>query len=380
MPRYAYLCRLLVVAMLLSMFPSLCAAEKYNKGLDRLVTDMASNVTDMSIKRVAVTGFRETLSGMRYPLSGILEEDLTTKLIKSGRFKVIVKSKTEEVLKELKFGAAGLVDPTKVKQLGKMSQADAILTGSYRKKDDMVLINLQLLNVETGEAAWAGSVEIRLKDLPKGVIPEEETSVYVEPTKQNPPQYLPEPSPRYGPALTYTAVQPERTFVGKNTFEGDYNFSIKTLNPTNHYFSRFPSSYAYYLGVDVYDEASTSFLTLGIDYRTVDVSQAQIPGTTSLTVWGLEAVLMFPVHVSKRVEFYGGVGGRFEEVNIDYDEGFGNNSWLFTAGTKIKCWIYEDSSCWGIDLNYGITSGGGYTDYNTFRVGLFVGVPLEQKK
>lgn len=140
----------------------------YDMKIEEYVNKFVSETKGKSAKKIAVVNFIDTTSKQRYLLSDILEDDLTTKIIQSKKYDVIIKNKIDEILKELKFGYEGLVDPTKRKQFGKLTQADAILTGSYRERGDEIIINTQLINVETGEAIWAGSVSI-----PKAEIPAE---------------------------------------------------------------------------------------------------------------------------------------------------------------------------------------------------------------
>jgi len=142
----------------------------YDKNLDKLVASLVSGMKDKSVKKVAVANFYEMPSRQRYRLSDVLEDDLTTKLIETSKFDVIVKSRTDEILKELKFGNSGLVDPLKVKKFGQFSEVDAILMGSYRQKGKDIIINVQLIKVETMEAAWGGSIEIPIKEFPADLL------------------------------------------------------------------------------------------------------------------------------------------------------------------------------------------------------------------
>ena len=120
----------LVLIMFLLQLPALCIAEQYNKKLDQLMINLNETVTDLKIKTVSVADFSDT-SSRRYEVSGILEQELSRSLTQHGRFKIILETTRESSIKELKFGAAGYTDQMTAKPLGKMSQADAILTCTY---------------------------------------------------------------------------------------------------------------------------------------------------------------------------------------------------------------------------------------------------------
>jgi len=145
-------------------------ATSYNESLDALVSSLASRASSTTVHTIAVTGFADAMTNQRFMFSEILEDDLTTKLVQTNKFHVVVKSKINEVLKELKFGYEGFVDPEKRKQFGKLAQADAILTGTYRQQSNDVIINAQLINIETGEAIWAGSISISMGEVPPGAF------------------------------------------------------------------------------------------------------------------------------------------------------------------------------------------------------------------
>lgn len=98
-------------------------ASSYNDSLNALVSSLVSGTRNKKVHTIAVVNFIETTSKQRYMLSDLLEDDLTTKIIQTNRFQVIVKSRIDEVLGELKFCYEGFVDPEKRKQFGKLAQA-----------------------------------------------------------------------------------------------------------------------------------------------------------------------------------------------------------------------------------------------------------------
>ena len=84
-----------------------------------------------------------------------LSEKLSIRLTKSGRFKVIDRSKLELILKEQRLSLTGIIAPEKMKELGKLYGIDAFIFGRLSKTDEKtVTLVLKLLSVDTGELLW----------------------------------------------------------------------------------------------------------------------------------------------------------------------------------------------------------------------------------
>ncbi len=77
-------------------------------------------------------------------------EDMTTKLVQSGQYLVVERSKLNAILEEHKLADSGLLDERSSSQLGQLVSADIILTGTLSKRGANWVANLRLVDVKTG--------------------------------------------------------------------------------------------------------------------------------------------------------------------------------------------------------------------------------------
>jgi TolB-like protein len=77
-------------------------------------------------------------------------EDMTTKLVQSGQYLVVERTKLNAILEEHKLADSGLLDEKSSSQLGKLVSADIILTGTFSKRGSNWIVNLRLVDVKTG--------------------------------------------------------------------------------------------------------------------------------------------------------------------------------------------------------------------------------------
>lgn len=105
----------------------------------------------------------------------ILPDELEKALVKSYRFKVVDRRKLKEVIKEMEFQQTGMVDDKTLAKIGKLTGADAVITGSvsmalaalqYQSYGDVVYaayigymnVTLRMTHVETGEVLWVCTI------------------------------------------------------------------------------------------------------------------------------------------------------------------------------------------------------------------------------
>ena len=108
--------------------------------------------------------------------SGI-SDDIRMKLIQSGTYRFINEAQRSNIQKETAYQAAGYVEPSMRLTQGKQLGADYILSGTLRSiaKDGQrgirllkskwiyYSLNFEMTDLNTGEIAWADSVEIARK-------------------------------------------------------------------------------------------------------------------------------------------------------------------------------------------------------------------------
>jgi TolB-like protein len=100
-------------------------------------------------KIIALKDF-EVVVGRNKDVAKYLQEDLTTLLVDSGQFSVVERRKLGTILEEIQLGQTGMIDPTTAQKAGKLIGAELILTGTLVASENEWIVNLRLVNTETG--------------------------------------------------------------------------------------------------------------------------------------------------------------------------------------------------------------------------------------
>ena len=99
-----------------------------------------------------------------------ITDSISTKVLRSGKFRFVDMSRVEAVRKQLNFQQdGGLVDPSKAIQFGKHIGAEYMLYGNLSsivktnvdKKDVYYKFTMRLMDLESGIIEWADETEIR---------------------------------------------------------------------------------------------------------------------------------------------------------------------------------------------------------------------------
>ena len=97
-------------------------------------------------------------------------DSVSTKLLRSGKFRFVDMGRVNAVRKQLEFqNEGGLVDPNKAVQFGKQVGAEYMLYGNLSsivktnsdKSDVYYKLTLRLMDLESGLVEWADETEIR---------------------------------------------------------------------------------------------------------------------------------------------------------------------------------------------------------------------------
>ena len=80
-----------------------------------------------------------------------LPEMLKTELVQMGGITVLERSKIEAVLKEQALAQSGVLDSQDAQQVGRMLNAEFVLTGEITRPADRLRIDAHIVRVETGE-------------------------------------------------------------------------------------------------------------------------------------------------------------------------------------------------------------------------------------
>jgi curli biogenesis system outer membrane secretion channel CsgG len=127
---------------------------------------------------VAVSDIQNQTGNRDYdPLMGDFTGSFTAELHETGCFRVIERQKLQSIMEEMKLGMAGLTDPAKTREAGKMAGAEAILfvnlaSVKYNSTKDSTffaqnvkeeietIMDARLVAVETGEILAASKISI----------------------------------------------------------------------------------------------------------------------------------------------------------------------------------------------------------------------------
>ena len=113
---------------------------------------------------IAITDF-DVIRGHDKSIGIVSLESLTTAIVESGQFNVVERQKINTVLKELQFGSSGLADAQNASKLGKLLNADIILTGTFADMSGSWNVNLRLINVSTGVIVAAFEDKVSFKEI-----------------------------------------------------------------------------------------------------------------------------------------------------------------------------------------------------------------------
>jgi len=105
-------------------------------------------------KTIAVVDF-EVINAPRSDMAKILRESLTSELVESGQFTVLERAKLKPVLDEIKLSQSGLTQESSETMVGKVLNADVILTGTLAETGGDWTVNLRIVNVRTSQAIAA---------------------------------------------------------------------------------------------------------------------------------------------------------------------------------------------------------------------------------
>lgn len=92
-----------------------------------------------------------------------LSDYVRTSFIGTGDFDVISREQLNKVMEEYKFQKAGLTEETNVVRLGRILNVDNAVMGTVGKFGDTYIINIKMLNLETGKYLSAESIKADTK-------------------------------------------------------------------------------------------------------------------------------------------------------------------------------------------------------------------------
>lgn len=147
------------VALLLALTSEVWGQSRLGAAIEELATHIGASVAKEQKRKIGVIPF----SGIRNEgtvFGSYLSEELTSHLFNTQKFDLVEKALMNKVLRELKLGETGVIDPATVKRVGQIAGVDAIVTGTVTDLGPYVAVNCRLIDIQTGTVLGAASVRI----------------------------------------------------------------------------------------------------------------------------------------------------------------------------------------------------------------------------
>jgi TolB-like protein len=135
------------------------AARELDRQIDLLAEQIIGSLSAQDLGPVALVAFTD-LDGKPSGLGTYLAEELTLRLFRTGRFRLVERKQMDKLLAEQKFQASGLIDEASAARLGRLAGAGALLTGTIADLDASVKLNARLINTESGTLFAVASVRV----------------------------------------------------------------------------------------------------------------------------------------------------------------------------------------------------------------------------
>ena len=152
-----------------------CAASVQAGDCDRIAATLAKEALRQGSRRLAVLPF-EALAG-RASAGRLVSERLGAPLAAARGLEVVERMLIESVLGEQRLQASGLVDPRSIKQIGKLLQVDAVVTGTViQLRGGRVEVHARLIDAESARVIAAASASFE-RDWEDSVLEDSTTMV-----------------------------------------------------------------------------------------------------------------------------------------------------------------------------------------------------------
>jgi TolB-like protein len=179
-------CLLLIV----SSSTAVTRQSNLDKGMEELSQQISKQVIGDKKLALAVADFTD-LKGNDTCLGSFLAEQLTPHLYQTNKFTLLERTLLNKVIKEQKVSLNELTDPKTAIRLGRIMNAGAIVTGSVTDLGEILRVNVELINAETGVISATAVADILnnrdMRHVSENCAP--------QPTPTPTPQPTPAPTP-----------------------------------------------------------------------------------------------------------------------------------------------------------------------------------------
>lgn len=135
---------------------SSCFAQDFSP----LAATISKDIVASGRKSVAVVDFTN-LNGQPTELGRYLAEEFSDALVADAKsFDVIDRTHLEEILQEHKLESTGLISPSTIMKLGKISGVQTIVTGTITPFEDSVSLSVQVIDTQSARVFGAGTFSV----------------------------------------------------------------------------------------------------------------------------------------------------------------------------------------------------------------------------
>lgn len=130
------------------------------KGFKTLLAAAAfAALSPLSAQTLAVLGF-DSDSICLDQRTGTMSDLLTDELVGIGDIAVLERKQVSKILEEMNFQASGYTDEATAKTIGKMLNADCIITGSTSMLGDKLVVTARTIDVETAKILCSAKMSV----------------------------------------------------------------------------------------------------------------------------------------------------------------------------------------------------------------------------
>ena len=133
---------------------------------DELVSGFAKLPGNVRYRRLAVLPFSELgAETKKRELGAVVTAELSTSLRRDHGLLLVERQKLQQVMGEIKLGQSGVFDASSAPEIGKLSDAQALVIGSVAETGDRYRIDARIVSTETSEALATASQAVPAANL-----------------------------------------------------------------------------------------------------------------------------------------------------------------------------------------------------------------------
>jgi TolB-like protein len=151
-----------IIVSLILLSSSSFGASNLEAGVAEVGKSIAQSMQKEGKKKIAVIEFSDLNDNVN-DLGRFLAEELINELLKNKEdkgYEIVERRQLNKVLKQLKLSSSGLLDPKSMKEVGKVLNVDAIVTGSLTDLGNDIKVNARIISVESAKIISSASTKI----------------------------------------------------------------------------------------------------------------------------------------------------------------------------------------------------------------------------